>query len=216
MKGNLALSSVMLVAGMVFLCLVLGKVISVHPYAPLLIIISFLLFILAFIHSDWAMGLLIIAMLLSPEVDLGGFSRQQDITIRIEDLLIVVFMFGWLARIAVTKGLTFIRRLPLNRFILFYCIAFTIATLKGMITQDVTPVKGLFFMFKYIEYFIIFYLASSIVQNEKQMRNFLKIFFIVFAIVNIYAFYQIGHVERVSAPFQHGGGEPNTLGGIKS
>ena len=126
------------------------------------------------------MGLLIIAMLLSPEIDLGGLSKQQDITIRIEDLLIIVFMLGWLARIAVTKGLTFIRRMPLNRFILFYSIIFVLATLKGMIMGNVSPVKGLFFMFKYIEYFIIFYLASSIIQSEKQVWNFLKIFLVRF------------------------------------
>jgi len=204
----------LLIAPAVFFCLVLGKVISVNPYAPLIIIACFLLFILAFIHSDWAMGLLIMAMLLSPEIDLGGLSKQQDITIRIEDLMIVVFMLGWLARIAVTKGLTFIRRMPVNRFILFYCIVFILATLKGMVMGNVTPVKGLFFMFKYIEYFIIFYLSSSIIQNEKQIREFLKMFLIVFVIVDIYAFFQIGHMERISAPFQHGS-EPNTLGGYQ-
>jgi len=209
------LKNVMLIAGGVLFCLVLGKTISVHPYAPLIIIASVFLFILAFIHSDWAMGLLIVAMLLSPELDLGGLSRQQDITIRIEDLLIVVFMFGWLARIAVTKGLIFIRRMPLNRFILLYCIVFTIATLKGMIMENVTPLKGLFFMFKYIEYFIVFYLASSIIHNEKQMGGFLKIFLLVFVIVDIYAYSQIGHIDRISAPFQHGSGEPNTLGGYQ-
>ena len=214
-KGNIPLSSFILMVAGVFFCLLIGGTISVHPYAPLFIVVSFFLFILAFMHSDWSMGVLIVAMLLSPELNLGGFSKQQDVTIRIEDLLIVVFMFGWLARTAVSKGLTFIRRLPLNRFILFYCLVFTIATLKGMITQDVTPVKGLFFMFKYFEYFIVFYLASSIIQNEKQVRNYLKIFLVVFAIVNIYAFFQIGHVSRVSAPFQHGGGEPNTLGGYQ-
>ncbi len=213
--GNQTLASVVFIAGTVLLCLIIGKTISVHPYVPLLVIFSLLLFILAFIHSDWAMGLLIIAMLLSPEIDLGGFSKQQDITIRIEDLLIVVFMLGWLAHIAVTRGLTFVRRMPLNRFIFFYCIVFTIATLKGMIMGNVTPLKGLFFVFKYIEYFIVFYLASSIVQNENQMRVFLKIFLFVFVIVDIYAFSQIGHVERVSAPFQHGSGEPNTLGGYQ-
>ncbi len=205
----------MLIAGAALFFLVIGMAISTHPYAPLIIIISFFLFILAFIHSDWAMGLLIVAMLLSPEIDLGGFSKQQDITIRIEDLLIVVFMFGWLARIAVTRGLTFIRNMPVNRFILLYCIVFTIATLKGMITGNVAPAKGLFFMFKYIEYFIIFYLASSIIQSEKQMKGYLKIFLFVFIIVDIYAFSQIGHVDRVSAPFQHGSGEPNTLGGYQ-
>ena len=170
----------MLLAGTVLACLVLGNIISVSSLYSPYHHHQFFLFILAFIHSDWAMGVLIVAMLLSPEVDLGGFSKQQDITIRIEDLMIVVFMFGWLARIAVTRGLTFIRNMPLNRYILLYCIVFTIATLKGMITGNVTPLKGLFFMFKYIEYFIIFYLASSIIQNEKQMWNFLRIFIFVF------------------------------------
>lgn len=213
--GKMALAPVVAIAGAVLLCLITGLTISTHPYVPLIIIIGFSLFILSFIHSDWAMGVLIIAMLLSPEIDLGSFSKQQDITIRTEDLLIVVFLLGWLARIAVTKGLTFIRRMPLNRFILLYCIIFILATLKGIIAGNVVPVRGLFFMFKYIEYFIVFYLANSIITNEKQIHVFLRIFLLVFLIVDIYAFFQIGHVDRVSAPFQHGSGEPNTLGGYQ-
>lgn len=168
MRANQPLASIMLIAATVLLCLVIGKAISVHPYAPLLIIISSFLFILAFTHSDWAMGLLIVVMLLSPEADLGGFSKHQDITIRIDDLLIVVFMLGWLARIAVSKGLVFIRHIPLNRFILFYCIVFILATLKGMMTGNVTPVKGLFFMFKYIEYFVVFFWPAVLFKMKNK------------------------------------------------
>jgi hypothetical protein len=204
----------MIFVGLGLLCTVIGLVISNSPFIPLLFIISAFLFILAFTHSDWAMGILIIAMLLSPEFVFGALSKRQDIMVRVDDLLIVVFMLGWLARTAVTRGITFIKSLPLNRVIFIYCAIFTLATLKGMIIGEVVPVKGLFFMFKYIEYFIVFYLASSIIQNEKQMKDYLKIFFLVFTIVNIYAFTQIGHAERVSAPFQHGS-EPNTLGGYQ-
>jgi len=161
------------------------------------------------------MVVLIIAMLLSPQLTFGAISRQQDIMIRIDDLLVVIFSLAWLARTAVLKNLRFFKKFPINRVVLLYCCCCIFSTLKGVFFGSVIPLRGSFYIFKYIEYFLVFYLASGIIEDKKQIILYLKIFFVVFAIVNIYAFTQIGHVERVSAPFQEKSSEPSTLGGYQ-
>lgn len=201
-----------IVLGLAAFCLLIGKTIASAPLLPLVLIVSIGLFIFAFAYTDSAMVLLIFMMLLSPEISFGAVSRQQDIMVRVDDLLIVVFMLAWLARSALTKNARFIRKLPVNRFILAYTLIFVLTTLKGMIIGNVQPVKGLFFVFKYIEYFMVFYLATGIITDKKQILAYLKAFIFVFAIVTIYGFTQIGGVKRISAPFETSS-EPNTLGG---
>ncbi|MBF0571584.1 MAG: hypothetical protein HQL12_06890 [Candidatus Omnitrophica bacterium] len=203
------------ILGMLFLCLLIGKFITVIPSLALLIIFSVFLFCFAFFYTNLAMAALIIAMLLSPQLTMGAVSRQQDIMVRIDDLLVVVFSLAWLARTAVIKNVRLVKEFPVNRWILFYCCCFIFSTLKGILLGNIVLLRGGFYIFKYIEYFLIFYLASGIIADKKQMVFYLKIFIIVFAIVNIYAFTQIGQVDRVSAPFQPKGSEPNTLGGYQ-
>jgi len=200
--------------GIVALCLLVGKSISAVPLLALVIVGGLSLFLFAFLYTDHAMVLLIIAMLLSPELVIGAVSKRQEIMVRIDDLLIVVFMLAWLARTAVFKDRSFITKLPVNQFILFYCCAFIFSTLKGMIIGNVVPIKGIFYVFKYIEYFMVFYLAAGAIKNKEQVITFLKVFILVLAVVNIYACTQIGS-GRVSAPFQEMPGEPNTLGGYQ-
>lgn len=145
---------------------------------------------------------------------MGAISSQRNIVVRIDDLLIVVFALAWIARTALTKNLRFIKWTPINRVMLFYMISFSFPTLGAMITGHVQPLKGAFYIFKYTEYFLIFVLVTGVIKAKQQIVNYLKIFFIVFVIVNIYACTQIGQ-DRVSAPFEGKPGEPNTLGGYQ-
>ena len=207
-------ASVVAILVLAALCLFVGKAVSTMPIVPLVVITSIFLFLFAFLYTELAMGLLIIAMLLSPEFVLGAISSQQDIVVRIDDLLIVVFMLAWVARTALTRHAHLIPKLSINRFLAFYLITFIISTTKGIIVGQVVPLKGMFYIFKYIEYLMVFYLATGIIRDRGQVATYLKIFIIVFAIVNIYAFTQINSMERVSAPFE-GRGEPNTLGGYQ-
>ncbi len=195
-------------------CIFMGKLIAVIPLIPLLIMSSIFIFLFAFVYTDKAMVLLIIAMLLSPEFVMGAVSKQRNIVIRIDDLLIVVFIMAWLARTAVTKNIRFIKWTPINRYILIYSLALFIPTLKAMITGHVQPIKGIFYVFKYVEYFMVFQLATGVINDKKLIVHYLKIFLIVFVIVNIFACTQIGQ-DRVSAPFEGKEGEPNTLGGYQ-
>jgi hypothetical protein len=88
-----------------------------------------------------------------------------------------------------------------------------IATLRGAALGYLTPEKGLFYVLRYIEYFLLFILVVNHIHSRKQIKFFLGAFFITCAIVSVYGIIQIPQGIRVSAPFEGQVGEPNTFGG---
>ena len=72
---------------------------------------------------------------------------------------------------------------------------------------------GFFFILKYFEYYLIYFMAVNHLREKEQIRRFLIAMLIVCFCVCVYAISQIPYVERVSAPFEGEIGEPNTLGG---
>ncbi len=198
------------------LCLVMGKFITVIPsIVPVIIVLGFFVFFLSIAATDLAMTLLIFAMLLSPELSFGEVTNQRSVALRIEDLLIAVFSLTWLARTAAHGRLNFLPKTPLNKFIGFYAAIFVLSTIIGMTAVRLRAVTGTFYILKYLEYFFIYYLVCGLLKNKLQVKVYLKAFIITFAIVNIYAFTQIGGGGRISAPFEGEIGEPNTLGGYQ-
>jgi len=62
---------------------------------------------------------------------------------------------------------------------------------------------------------LFIFFVINIVKTKQQIKMYLFVFLLTFMIVDIYAASQIGHVARVSAPFQVRSKEPNTLGGYQ-
>ncbi|MFH1569496.1 MAG: O-antigen ligase family protein [Gemmatimonadota bacterium] len=190
--------------------------------APLLVgaalVVGVAVFIVCFISAEASLYLLIFSMLLSPEIGMGGLSGEatttsRGVTIRTEDLLLVVMCFAWLVRTAVHKELGLVRRTPLNRPIASYAVACIFATGMGLTTGRVEGMTGLFFVLKYIEYFVVYFVVSNNLQTRAQVQRFTAALLVTAAIVALVALAQIPTGARVSAPFEGDRGEPNTLGG---
>ena len=155
-------------------------------------------------------------MLLSPEIIAGetqGASLGRGVTLRFEDFLLVVIGISWFARNAVLKELGLFKKTPLNRAILYYVIACTLSTGFGIIAGNVSPKTGFFFVLKYIEYFIVFFMLVNHVETEVQVKRLVFFLFLTCFIVSIIGILQIPAGGRVSAPFEGESGEPNTFGG---
>jgi hypothetical protein len=87
-----------------------------------------------------------------------------------------------------------------------------VSTLLGILLGNVAPLKGMFYVLKLVEYFILYFIVLNHTTTVRQVKLFLGVFLITGAIVGIYANMHIGSAVRLSAPFE-GAGEPNTLGG---
>ncbi|MDD5229792.1 MAG: O-antigen ligase family protein [Candidatus Marinimicrobia bacterium] len=186
--------------------------VKVAPIYALIAAIGLGLLIVTFTNTDFALYVLIFSMLLSPEFG-SRTTRGGGVTIRIDDIILAIIIFSWLAKTAINKELGLFRRTPLNKPIWIYTFICALSTGFGMMAGRVNVLSGFFFLIKYIQYFMIYFMVVNHVQTKKQIDNYLISLIITFVIVTVLALIQIPTGRRVTAPFEGDAGEPNTLGG---
>jgi len=202
-----------LISVLLVVLILLGLVITKSPYEiPLALVLGGIIFLVTLVNTDAGLAVLIFSMLLSPEIVLGQVPGR-DIVIRFDDVLLLVITLAWLAKTAINKGLALFIKTPLNKAIGVYIVVCLIATLRGAALGYLTPEKGLFYVLRYTEYFLLYILVVNHIHSRKQINFFLTAFFITCAIVSVYGIIQIPQGVRVSAPFEGEFGEPNTFGG---
>ncbi|MBD3165370.1 hypothetical protein GF324_02115 [bacterium] len=176
------------------------------------------LFLLSFTSTDFALSVLILSMLLSPEFTFGsaggvGQMSQRNVVIRLEDLILAIITISWLARTAVNKDLGVFVRTPLNQAIFYYWLAGLFSTILGIFAGNVRPAIGILYNIKYFQYFLIYFMVNSYVNDMNALRRYFRLIMLTAIIVSAYAMTQIPQGQRVSAPFEGEAGEANTLGG---
>ncbi len=182
-------------------------------------VLAIILFTFSFVSTEIALYMLIFSMLLGPQLSVGGgdevtAARGRGVALRADDILIAVIGLSWFLRVAINKELGFFLRTPLNVPIAVYFLICILATVHGYyLMRRLNPMVGFFFILKYFEYFLIYFMAVNHLREKEQIRRFLIAMLAVCFCVCVFAISQIPYVERVSAPFEGEEGEPNTLGG---
>ena len=176
---------------------------------------ALLLFTLAFVRTDWGIYIVIFSMLLSPQFGSkgSGVGAGRGVTLRTEDFVLLVIGLSWLAKTAVNKELNLVARTPLNWPIVTYVAANLVATMLGYMTGTIGSWAGYFYVLKYVEYFVIYYMAVNNLRDREHAWRLVAAAFITAAIVSVMGLAQVPSGERVSAPFEGEIGEPNTFGG---
>ena len=172
-----------------------------------------LLTLVGLLHVRLTVYLVIFSMLLSPELGIGATAGDRPVTIRFEDILLILVGFAWLARSAYQKDLGLVRSSPLNAPIAAYTVAAIFATLVSGWLNEIDWLRALLFLAKYVEYFVLYFLVLNTVRNRTDIRNYLIAAFVTCVIVSIVGIAQIPTGQRVSAPFEGEVGEPNSFGG---
>ncbi len=201
-----------------------GGFVAVHSTAGLSLGLAILLIALfaSFLNTELGLHIILLSMLLSPEIVIGGvggvsvgkpMAKGEALVLRMEDLVLIAVALAWFARTAIFKELGLIRKTPLNRPIFAYVASLVLATLLGVYLGNVAPLRGFFFTLKYIEFFVVYFMAVNFVQDERQMGRLLVTAFVTCAISAVMGIAQIPSGERVAAPFEGKYGEPNTFGG---
>ncbi len=189
---------------------------SLSPAKTMALVAGMVIFIVSFVSTEFGLFILIFSMLLSPEFVVGttgGASLGRGVTLRLDDFLLVIIGFSWLAKMSIHKELGLFLRTPLNKPIAFYIIICLVSTLFGAIFGRVNLVTGFFFVLKYFEYMIVYFIVANHLESSKQVQNYLWAMLITCAIVSLIGIAQIPEGQRVSAPFEGEVGEPNTFGG---
>jgi O-antigen ligase len=182
--------------------------------SPLLIGAALILFVLAFARTEIGLYIVVFSMLLSPEITAGGgLAERRELTFRTEDFVLIVIGFSWFAKTAVNKELGLVAKTPLNRPIVAYVAVNIIATLLGYLMGSVRTAAGYFYVLKYIEYFVVYYMVVNNLRDRAHARRLVIAALVTAGIVSVIGLTQIPSGERVSAPFEGEAGEPNTFGG---
>jgi general stress protein CsbA len=172
------------------------------------------LFIICFFSVKISLVLLIFAMLLSPELEIGQ-TAKREITVRAEDLLLMVMTFGWLFRIAMYKEIGFIQKNHLNWPIFVYSFIAILSTSLGVLRGNVELSSGMLFTVKLVEYFFLFFVVINYIKEEQDINMLITSMLVVAAIICVYAlvFGVINGTSEMQAPFEGKVAERNTLAG---
>jgi len=180
------------------------------------ILLSLFFFFISFVSMRAGLVLLVIAMLFSPEFSVGAVG-VRTVTIRIEDVLIPILMISWLAQNAVKRQETIFMATPLNVPILALLGLTLLSTLRGIAAGWVPALTAFFYIFKTLQFFVIFYLVANSVKTARQIRIYLWFMILTLALIGLYTLKQVPSVQiftehRITAPFE-GAPEPATVGG---
>jgi len=220
-RGEIAESRVevpFLAAFMVF-CAVLLLIVHIYiaiDNVTIALAVSMVVFGVTVVRVDWGVAVLIIAMLLSPEIETGSdFTSEYALNIRYDDVLILVIFFGVLVKLAFEGRFAVCRPSPVNLGIAAYylvCIISTCLALRANLPA--WNMRDAFFvMLKMLEFYMIFFLVGNALRDLNDVHRLLTLFFVVAIAICGYCFVMLPYTDRVSAPFEAGGTEPNTLGG---
>ena len=174
--------------------------------------------VLVFFKTKIAIYLLIASMLLSPEFGVGGLATTgatlgRGVTFRFDDFLLVIIAFSWLMKSALYKELGIFKKTPLNGAMLFYIFVCCTSTLIGIAAGRVELMTGTLFVFKYIQYFVVFFLVINSIEDKKQLHRYWLAVLGTALIVGAIGLAQIPGGGRVTAPFEGNSPEPNTFAG---
>ncbi|MFC1590604.1 O-antigen ligase family protein [Candidatus Omnitrophota bacterium] len=203
----------------IILTLLFGLLIAALPTlfkSPTLtvgIVLGLVVCLVTLINTEAGLIVLIFSMLLSPEIEIAQVPSRA-VVVRIDDILLLVIFFTWLAKTAVNKELPLLRYTPVNLPIVIYIVICIVTSVKGAIVGTADPVKAMFYIIKYIEYFLVFFMVVNNLKSPKQVERFMALIMATCFIVCIVAWFQIAAgAYRVTAPFEGLEGEPNTFGG---
>lgn len=179
--------------------------------------ISLIVFSITIIRVEIGLYVLTVAMLLSPEIEAGsvGTHDERGLNIRYDDILIIIIFIGVLVKQAFEGRFALWRNNPIIPGIAAYfsvCLISSLGALRISVPAWDRSV-AFFVLLKMLEFYLVFFVVSLVITNVKALRRQLIVFFAVSLIVCIYGIVSIGTLDRVSAPFESGGTEPNTLGG---
>ncbi|OGW84240.1 MAG: hypothetical protein A2Z83_08145, partial [Omnitrophica bacterium GWA2_52_8] len=185
--------------------------------APLLVCLALIYFLISFASTSFALGLVAIAMIFSPEISLGGFSMRRAFTLRIEDFLIPIMLLAWMARSAVQKKRSFFLKTPLNQPLLALVLFSFVSSAVGVTRGTVDLMPAFFYQAKIIEYLVLFYVVLNFIETEKQVRLFLFFTLLTVAFLAFYTLIQVPRAEmysihRITTPFEDRP-QPATAGG---
>lgn len=179
---------------------------------------AIMMFLICLFSTRAALIIIVFSMLLGPEFAVGGLgsastTAARGVTLRVNDFVLTVVGFSWLAKMALNKQLGFFYKTPLNSMIGWYTVICIVTSAVGTVMERVQVKTTFFYILKYFEYMYVYFMVVNHIREKKDYKLFLWCMLITCAIASIVGIQQIPGGGRITAPFEGEQGEPNTFGG---
>ncbi len=180
-------------------------------------IVAMIVVLFTLIDVEFGLYCLVAGMLLSPEIPVPFIQLpSRAVTIRIDDVMIIMVGVAWFAQTAVRGKLDLLVSTPLNRPILLFIFLTVLSTARGSFTGSVGhSLTAFFYVLKFIEFFLLYFLVVNTVSNEAQIRRIMVSYFLTLMAVVAYSTWMTvitQQIGRATTPFESAE-EPGTLGG---
>jgi hypothetical protein len=187
-----------------------------EPTHVLIICSGLALAVVSFVRPEIGLLILILGMTLSPEIILVR-DPSHDVIIRIEDIFLIIVFIAWFTRISVYKQLAEEVRLPLRVPITLYILISIIATSLGVLRGEISFLKSFFYLLKYAEYFLIFFVGVNVIKTERYLKLYLWTLLACCVIITLFVYRHMDITNpyyRASTLFEGAQqSEPASLGG---
>lgn len=184
------------------------------------ILVFCIIFIPTLIKPDIGFIILIVSMLFSPEV-IAGTTTRRAISIRTEDIMLLVVILAWLLRTALNKNIAGAFRMKMTKPLFSYIAICICSTLFAALSGGIDVKHSFFSILKYLEYFVLFVMVKDNLKKMRQVKVMMAVFFLTALLVAVSSHFSIQHkialgehFFRLGPPVEtRGGGESGTLGG---
>lgn len=178
---------------------------------------AILIFIVCLFSTRSALLIIIFSMLLGPEFSVGDLSGQatlgRGVTLRVNDFILVVVGFSWLAKMAINKQLGLFLKTPMNAPIAWYTLICILSSALGAAMDRVALKTTFFYILKYFEYMYVYFMVVNHLRTRRDLEIFVWAMLATCVIASFVGIAQIPEGGRITAPFEGDQGEPNTFGG---
>ena len=179
-------STPLMLLAVVLLGLLTGIIIvNIKIHFLFALILAFVFIFISFLNIQYGLIALVFSMLLSPEIQLAELPGRA-VVLRYDDFILLILFVVWLVHMAIRKEMGLFVRTPINRQIFIYTVICVIFTARAIALGYVRPAKSFFYLLKYIQYFILFFMTANIVRNNHQLKQLLIAGLITFIVVNLY------------------------------
>lgn len=178
------------------------------PQFQVIVIAALMSAVVTFFYPKVGLTIMLLAMLFSSDVPVAAGAQkgyERSVSIRVEDLLLVLISGGWLVRCAVTRSLSTFKNVPVNHPIIWMCIVILLATTSGYLQGTTPAYRGFFFTLKRLEYFWLFFMTVNILDEDREAQFCIRLLIIAAFIVAC-----IGVVQQILLPVS--GGVTTTAG----
>jgi len=181
-----------------------------NPYFPFLMLFGLMLAGLTFFRPKIGLTIMLLFIMVSTDMPMRGESvGSRAVTIRIEDLVLVLVSGGWLLNRARSRSLALSRNVPVNRAILPMALMIILSMIFGQLQGTADLRSSLLFGMKRLEYFWIFFMALNLIETEAEAWRAARLFLGASAVIAM-----IGAVQFFLFPISAltAGGATSTLG----